>query len=1058
MATYIPGTQSYMPNLQPFTPDYKFLSDVLETKTNRYNTNYKALNDLYSKVVYSDLSRKDTQEMRNQYAENLGKQLELISGMDLSVMQNVDAAKALFKPFFEEDIIVKDMVFTKQFQKEINYTNMLMNSPEKEQRELYWQPGVKALQYQMEDFKEADPAKALSMGLPRYVPDADLYEKAITFLKGSGLDVTQEYVDETGYFIVKDRNGNLITNQALQMAQKALMDDPMVQQAYYTDAYVRSRDFANAGIEAGKFKTKEEGQAVWANETISRVQEHMANRVAKNKKDAEELRNVKVSWEEYEKSDGIIPGSDEEKEKQEMLSSYDAALLSLKNSEEILSNAVSNPDQSTEGLLNKAYNLLMGYNIQDDLVAASVAFSNMNKSRELKVNEYKKQQLQFQHDFATMAAEYQYESALKEQELQNSIILEEKKAELESKKTSAEATNEEIIWSTLFPETVSDNKNGTLSVAVDPKTGKPIKPENADYLQLNNTKVETLRKELNAEQIDIALEVLERTTPNKTGKYNIYGGGKVVLSGSLPELKEKLTDPKNARFAESFYSLMANRMADGNLIKKLSPTFVTENGGATYMELADKFRKTTAKKYQFDDMITTGNKVMMDNFNKAVQSGLAKEANQIKAELKSGVSSIFVTKDNGAVSMMSEAAFIKDFVTKAKNRQIKSGDKFAGWSYVTPESHDRASMGSVVGGLAPSSQYFTDRSSSRPSQAGWQFNENAAVMQAKKAYARQKQVVNNTLNGYLNKAAESENKGKGVKMFNSWDPYAYMIGTDLSKIKDGDALLGRFYSVSVDPSNLSKNRDSFNMLRNLMNQVKTTNSKELSFLKGDVGELEDADLAKSDENARKLYDLYLQDLARFRDPKASKEKMPMATISYAPLYGPGSQMSKDRAAYVINFNPEWVAKYAKSAEGEGIFSAAELKSLSTITVSFPQKEDKNERKAGEYNFSAVRNKIAYSPTRQIEESIAGGGSYKVFPDANNNYIMEIKPLQYDPTSGNFVNVGTQRFNLSELQQQRNETVGFIDQLVTEEISGLNLIAKQNIADQKNNKKSRGVNK
>ena len=78
MATYIPGVQSYMPNWQPFTPDYKFLSDVLETKTNRYNTNYKALNDLYSKVVYSDLSRKDTQEMRNQYAENLGKQLELI--------------------------------------------------------------------------------------------------------------------------------------------------------------------------------------------------------------------------------------------------------------------------------------------------------------------------------------------------------------------------------------------------------------------------------------------------------------------------------------------------------------------------------------------------------------------------------------------------------------------------------------------------------------------------------------------------------------------------------------------------------------------------------------------------------------------------------------------------------------------------------------------------------------------------------------------------------------------------------------------------------------------
>jgi hypothetical protein len=45
MATYIPGTQTFMPTFQPFTPDYKFLSDVINTKTNRYETNYKAIND-----------------------------------------------------------------------------------------------------------------------------------------------------------------------------------------------------------------------------------------------------------------------------------------------------------------------------------------------------------------------------------------------------------------------------------------------------------------------------------------------------------------------------------------------------------------------------------------------------------------------------------------------------------------------------------------------------------------------------------------------------------------------------------------------------------------------------------------------------------------------------------------------------------------------------------------------------------------------------------------------------------------------------------------------------
>ena len=51
MATYIPGTQTFMPTFQPFTPDYKFLSDVINTKTNRYETNYKAINDTYDATI-----------------------------------------------------------------------------------------------------------------------------------------------------------------------------------------------------------------------------------------------------------------------------------------------------------------------------------------------------------------------------------------------------------------------------------------------------------------------------------------------------------------------------------------------------------------------------------------------------------------------------------------------------------------------------------------------------------------------------------------------------------------------------------------------------------------------------------------------------------------------------------------------------------------------------------------------------------------------------------------------------------------------------------------------
>ena len=62
MATYVQGYKMYDREATPFVPDYKFLSQVLETRQNRYDTNYKAINDAYSKLVYADLSRQENKD------------------------------------------------------------------------------------------------------------------------------------------------------------------------------------------------------------------------------------------------------------------------------------------------------------------------------------------------------------------------------------------------------------------------------------------------------------------------------------------------------------------------------------------------------------------------------------------------------------------------------------------------------------------------------------------------------------------------------------------------------------------------------------------------------------------------------------------------------------------------------------------------------------------------------------------------------------------------------------------------------------------------------------
>ena len=135
MAIYIPGVQDFVPQLEVFTPDYKFLSDVLETRQDRYTTNYNQLNDLYGKVVYADLSREDSRSKRDQFANQLSGRIQQITGKDLSLQQNVDAARGVFQPFYDDDLIVRDMVYTQQYRDQLEQSKRLQESPDKKVRE-----------------------------------------------------------------------------------------------------------------------------------------------------------------------------------------------------------------------------------------------------------------------------------------------------------------------------------------------------------------------------------------------------------------------------------------------------------------------------------------------------------------------------------------------------------------------------------------------------------------------------------------------------------------------------------------------------------------------------------------------------------------------------------------------------------------------------------------------------------------------------------------------------------------------------------------------------------
>lgn len=605
MATYIPGVQGYYPEFEPFVPDYKFLSGVLDQRTDRYNTNYKAVNDLYSKVVYADLTRDDSIEMRDQYANLLAPKLEQVASMDLSIQQNADAAKALFQPFYDNNLVVKDMVTTQQYKKELGYANSLLESDDRKIREKYWQTGVEALQYQMKDFKDAAPDKALKMALPKYVPDANLYEMSLDVLKESGLSVEQEKLDPSGYWIIKQKNGSIVTPIAFQAVKRTLMDDPRVVNAYYTDAYVKSRKFAEDGVEQGQFATVDEGRTSWANNIIADIQAKTLMQNQKTKENVKQTEDVKNNWEQYQKQYGVIEGSDEDLAMIEALAKYDAEKAKLKSQEDILKES-QEPAPSDENLISKAYNMLMSYNISDDMMAAAQQYSMRDASLTFKSNPYKEMELDHAHQNALALANHRYR-------------LTEQKAKFDLDKQLDDYQNR---FRNGLMDVFSKALGGNAQTSIFDKDGDGKPDADADIVKFNQQSKDVIVNDVTKEQINsiknahVAIESLK----GKNGQTSMITvqTSKGLQTVSLDQFDKVMSDPANSIHLARTFSDYHNKVS--NAATEI-PTLTQQS---VYNSLRQSFENTDKRMAAVVEAMKIEDKTYNDNIQAVKQTAYGK--------------------------------------------------------------------------------------------------------------------------------------------------------------------------------------------------------------------------------------------------------------------------------------------------------------------------------------------------------------------------------------------------------------------------------------------------
>ena len=1034
MATYIKGSKSYVPDIKPFTPDYKFLSAVLETRTDKYDANFKATNDVYNKVVYADLSRQDTKERRDQFAEQIGPQIEKISGMDLSLQQNADNARSVFAPFYQDDLTVKDIVFTSKYRDEMAYANRLLDSTDSKMHERYWETGIRGMQYRMDDFINGSEQQALQAQLPKYIQDADLFELATEYLEGMDpplkmkVDHYGENSDGTANtdWIITEQNGRLITGQALQAVQSALLDNPTVQRAYQEDAFVKSRNFASQGMQAGQFTSVDQGQEAWAQETIARINELNTPEIQKATQELKKIQNANVNWDNYQANNGIVPGSDLETMMMEQQSAAEAmqAALDAKVNIQTLANT---PTKSLQGNLNKAYNLLMNYNISGDMKKAAVNFSARDQEYTMRVNEYAKQEKQFKYDMSKIRAN-----------AENALILQRQKAkdarDLAIAKGDIVGDNEDpnSLRSLLKGTNVSFGDASTINAEVD-SDGEI----DGDYdVTLANDEAFMRRDNLLfTRQVDNILDAKQILNPKgdsaaEDGTWGVtimQDGEEVEFRGTIEKIKEKLTTPTiEGEGEDSKITGYANRNLVNGLYSKTRDEFVN-----TYEQTKNNANltgnDTSFQPYQdlYNSMVGPENStdIQIDGLNTAMTTVLESHRDTydlMKANLESrGESGFdknakeladagFPTIMNDQNQIISKAEYYEIVKQKIDNGEIKNPDLSGVWDGNDDVKYKKYLYKEVANPNYTGSNY----SPATIKTPMYDANGNHMI-------GFDEAEIKSEANRYYDQLYTLFQKGllgtQGDLPTGTVDSFLGGYGDSADGLT-----MSPTYNYTINPlTNNAQGEAELGMLIQQINGLERQGTP-YGLITGSIDDVDSDELLMSDPIAQRAWNLYKEDLNTwYNNPKRSNTDAiaPIATMQYKPVYGRSEDGKKTTAGYQIIFSPEWLASKVKGGSDVstqyGALSTSDILALrgsggnekigSGVSFVYEQKDDTNIKSVNNSYYSGINTAIMSSqngyadytvpdmgtPTAEYRVSRVGAGEY------NMNYTLNTY-VPYNP--------------------------------------------------------------
>jgi hypothetical protein len=398
MATYLTGSNKYIPQIQPYQPDLNFYKTVLDTKTAQYEAGYDRVNSIYGTLLNSALTRQDTSTMRNDFFSKANNEIQRLAGVDLSLEDNQTAAFQVFKPLTTNKLFAKDVNFTKDLYNEYDRSEFFRNClNEKDCGGKYWQGGVDYLQYKAQDFAEADEKTAMAMESPKYVPFVNTVADAVDFALKSKLEM--QTVTSDGRYLYTTTNGTPMEAPLHSYFIAKYGNDQRAADMYNVSAYLQRKNYGQQ--KAAEFGSTQAAEADYIQQIISAADK--ANR--EYKKQAEQNKETvnakKGVVEDYIKNKGVDPEMDKDliEYYNRLNDDTDAAEAADSYYKESLD--ISSPS-SLEGISQTALaaraDAILARNLLDsDMATAAHSYATMTQKQDVKADPIYLENLNFSH-------------------------------------------------------------------------------------------------------------------------------------------------------------------------------------------------------------------------------------------------------------------------------------------------------------------------------------------------------------------------------------------------------------------------------------------------------------------------------------------------------------------------------------------------------------------------------------------------------------------------------------------------------------------------------------